>query len=207
MKKIIGLLNFYSFGLLRKLYDWVLSWAESKYSTLALAANAFAESSFFPVPPDVLQIALSVSKPEKSFWYATVAGVFSVLGAIFGYFIGLLLYDTIGKLIIFGLGYESYFEAVGVMYKENAFLAVLGAAFTPIPYKVFTIAAGFWDIGLMPLIVASVVGRFGRFFLVAGLIHLFGVGIKTFIDKYFNVLTIVFFVLVALGYLFIEQII
>jgi membrane protein YqaA with SNARE-associated domain len=205
--KIAKGLNYYSFGLLKRLYDWVLSWAESKYGTMALAVIAFAESSFFPVPPDILQIALSVSKPKKSFWYAFVAGVFSVLGGVFGYLIGLFLYDTIGKGIILSLGYEQYFEMVGQLYKENAFLAILAAAFTPIPYKVFTIAAGFWDVGLFTLIAASIIGRFGRFFIVAVLIRFCGARVKIFIDKYFNWLTLIFFILVVLGYVCIEYLI
>ncbi|MBN2014432.1 MAG: DedA family protein [Candidatus Altiarchaeota archaeon] len=202
--RIVGVLHFCSFGLLRRLYDWVLSWADSKYGSAALAFTAFAESSFFPVPPDILLIALSVSKPEKSFWYAFVAGFFSVLGGIFGYFIGLFLYDVIGRLIIEGLGYEQYFQVVGQLYRDNAFLAILGAAFTPIPYKVFTIAAGFWDVGLFSLVAASFIGRFSRFFVVGVLIRFFGARVKVFIDRYFNWLTLLFFVLVLLGYLCIK---
>lgn len=191
-------------NLLKRLYNWVLSWAESKYSTLALAILAFAESSFFPVPPDVLQIALSLSKPKKSFWYAFVSGLFSVLGGILGYFIGLFLYESVGKLIIEGLGYQQAFLQVGEMYKNNAFLAILAAAFTPIPYKVFTIAAGVWKVGLFPLITASLVGRFARFFIVATLIYIFGERVKTFIDKYFNWLSLALFALILLGYLAIK---
>ena len=93
--RVIQGIHFYSFGILKRLYNWVLSWANSKYSTLALAINSFAESSFFPIPPDVLQIALSVSKPKKSYWYAFVSGIFSVLGGILGYFIGLFLYESV----------------------------------------------------------------------------------------------------------------
>jgi len=205
--KIVKGLHFYSFGLLRKLYNWVLSWANSKYSTLALAVNAFAESSFFPIPPDVLQISLSVSRPKKSYWYALIAGIFSVIGGIFGYLIGFFLFESIGKLIITNLGYEHYFQVVGQLYRDNAFLVILGSAFTPIPYKVFTIAAGFWSVGLFPLIVASTIGRFGRFFIVATLIYFFGERIKIFIDKYFNWLSILFFILVVLGFLTIKYLI
>jgi len=205
--KIVKGLHFYSFGLLRKLYNWVLSWANSKYSTLALAVNAFAESSFFPIPPDVLQISLSVSRPKKSYRYALIAGIFSVIGGIFGYLIGFFLFESIGKLIITNLGYEHYFQVVGQLYRDNAFLVILGSAFTPIPYKVFTIAAGFWSVGLFPLIVASTIGRFGRFFIVATLIYFFGERIKIFIDKYFNWLSILFFILVVLGFLTIKYLI
>jgi len=186
---------------LKRLYNWVLSWAHSKYSTVALAILAFAESSFFPVPPDVLQIALSLSKPKKSFFYAFISGAFSVLGGILGYFIGLMLYESVGKIIIESLGYQQAFLQVGEMYKNNAFLAILAAAFTPIPYKVFTIAAGVWKVGLLPLMMASLVGRFARFFIVATLIYIFGEKVKTFIDKYFNLLSLALFILIVLGYL------
>jgi membrane protein YqaA with SNARE-associated domain len=198
--RVISGFHFYSFGLLRRLYDWVLSWEKSKYGTAALAANAFAESAFFPIPPDVLQIALSVAKPKRSFWYALVSSVFSVLGGILGYAIGFFLFESVGQLIINTLGYQDYFNIVGGLYKENAFLAILGAAFTPIPYKVFTIAAGFWSVGLFPLILASIVGRSARFFIVATLIYFFGARVKVFIERYFNWLSLLFFVLIVLGF-------
>ena len=191
-------------GWFRRLYDWVLSWAHKKYGTVALAILAFAESSFFPIPPDVLQIALSISRPKRSFWYAFIASLFSVLGGIFGYYVGFLLFDSIGQLIIISLGYETQFAAVGLLYKENAFLAILAAAFTPIPYKVFTIAAGFWDVGLTPLIFASILGRSGRFFIEGTLIYFFGAKMKEFLDKYFGAVTILAFVLVVIGFFIIK---
>lgn len=199
-----GVFYLYTFGLLRKLYDWVLSWAHKKYSSTALFILAFAESSFFPIPPDTLQIALSVSKPKKSFFYALLSSIGSVLGGILGYFIGLFLFDTIGSFIINTLGYQAQFNAVGNLYKSYAFLAILVSAFTPIPYKVFTIAAGFWQVGLLPLITASIVGRSARFFIVATLIYFFGPKIKDFIDKYFNLLTIVFIILLVGGFIAIK---
>lgn len=205
LKKIKGI-HLYTFGLLRKIYDWVLSWAHRKYSSFALFLLAFSESSFFPVPPDVLQIALSVSKPKKSYFYALISSVGSVLGGILGYFIGFFLFDAIGSLIINTLGYQAQFEVVGNLYKSYAFLAILVSAFTPIPYKVFTIAAGFWQVGLMPLILASVIGRSARFFLVGTLIYFFGPKIKDFIDKYFNILTLVVFVLVIGGFIILKYV-
>lgn len=199
--------HLYTFGLLKKLYNWVLSWAHRKYSSVALFVLAFSESSFFPVPPDVLQIALSVSRPKKSFYYALISSIGSVLGGILGYFIGLFLFDTIGSFIINTLGYKAQFDAVGDLYKSYAFLAILVSAFTPIPYKVFTIAAGFWQVGLLPLIAASAIGRSARFFIVATLIYFFGPKIKEFIDKYFNILTIIFIILLIGGFLIIKYLI
>src|SRR3989338_11441909 len=201
--KIKGI-HLYAFGLIRKLYNWVLSWANSKYASPLLFVLAFAESSFFPIPPDVLQIALSVSKSKKSFFYALISSIGSVLGGIFGYFIGLFLFDTIGLVIINALGYQPQFEIVSNLYKSYAFLAILVAAFTPIPYKVFTIAAGFWNVGLMPLITASIIGRSARFFLVASLFYFFGPKIKGFIEKYFNWLTVIFLMLLIGGFIAIK---
>ena len=204
MRRIIRGIHIYGFGILRKLYDWVLGWADNKYSSVALFFLAVAESSFFPIPPDVLQLALSVSKPKKSFWYALIASVGSVLGGILGYFIGYFLFDTIGSSIINILGYEAQFNRVGELYKSYAFLAILASAFTPIPYKVFTIAAGFWKVGLLPLIIASAIGRSTRFFLVGLLIYFFGPRMKEFIDKYFNYLSVGFFVLIVGGFLILK---
>ncbi len=199
--KIAQGLHFYSFGALKRLYLWVLSWAESKYSTYALAVLAFIESSFFPIPPDVLQIALSIAKPKRSYWYAFIALIFSVLGGILGYFIGTFLFESIGKGIIYSLGYEQQFTQVGELFKANAFIAIVAAALTPIPYKVFTIAAGVWQVGLFPLIAASILGRGLRFFTVATLTYFFGEKVKVFIDKYFNWLSVGLLALVVLGYL------
>lgn len=205
--KFIQGLHFYSFGLLKRLYLWVLSWAESKYSVYALAVLAFTESAFFPIPPDVLQIALSVAKPKRSFWYATITSIFSVLGGIFGYYIGLFLFESVGKFIIASLGYEQYFSMVGELFKANAFMAILAAAFTPIPYKVFTIAAGVWKVGLPVLILASVIGRPARFFLVGALTYFFGERVKLFMERYFNWVTLMVFSLIILGYMAIKYLI
>jgi len=197
----------HTFNWFRKLYDWVLSWAYKKYSSVALFVLAFAESSFFPIPPDILQIALSVSKPKKSFFYALISSIGSVLGGILGYFIGLFLFSSFGSFIINTLGYESQFQAVGNLYASYAFFAILVSAFTPIPYKVFTIAAGVWQVGLLPLITASIIGRSARFFIVAALIYFFGPKIKEFIDRYFNLLTVVFFLLLVGGFFLVKYLI
>lgn len=205
--RLIQGLHFYSFGLLKRLYLWVLSWAESKYSIHALAVLAFIESSFFPIPPDVLQISLSISKPKRSYWYAFITLCFSVLGGILGYFIGLWLFESVGQTIIHSLGYESYFAQVGEWYKANAFMAIFAAALTPIPYKVFTIAAGVWQVGLFPLIAASIMGRGLRFFLVATLTYFLGERVKLFIDKYFNWISVGLLMLVIAGYLGVKYLI
>lgn len=191
-------------SLLRRLYRWTEQWADSPYGTWALAALAFAESSFFPVPPDVLLIGLSVAMPRRALWYAFVCSVASVLGGVAGWWIGLEAYDLVGRPIIETLGYESEFELVRGYYQGNAFLSILAAAFTPIPYKVFTIAAGVFDVPLSTLVGASVLGRSGRFFLVAGTIFLFGPTVKRWLDRYLEVATVGLLVLAVLGVLAIK---
>ena len=200
LEKIVGW-HVYTFGKLRQLYNWVLSWGNSKYGILALFLFAFIESSFFPIPPDVLLMALCLSQPSKAFWYAFVTTVGSVLGGLFGYFIGYALYETIGKLIIAALGYQAAFESVGKLFAENAFLAIFGAAFTPIPYKVFTIAAGVWGIPLPIFVLASLLGRAGRFFAVSALLYFAGPKLKNFIDEYFNIVTFAAFLLLIGGFI------
>ncbi len=189
-------------GLLKSLYQWVLHWAETPYGTPALFLLSFAESSFFPIPPDVLQIALSVSKPRRSFFYAMISGLGSVAGAVLGWFIGFGLWVSVGGFFIQyvpGCSQENI-DYVGNLYSDNAFLAILGAAFTPIPFKVFTITAGIFNISLVVLLAASFFGRFARFLAVAACIFYFGPSVKELLDKYFGIVTLLFFVLLVGGF-------
>ncbi len=189
---------------IRKLYDWVLHWAETPYGSLALILLAFAESSFFPVPPDVLLIALAISIPRRSFFYAFECSVSSVVGGMLGYFIGAALMDVIGWKIIDFYNLRALFEQLFQKFNDYNFWAVLIAAITPIPYKVFTIAAGAANATFWVFMVASIIGRSFRFFAVGTLIYLFGERIKNFIDKYFNWLSIVFVVLLIGGFLLVK---
>ena len=177
--------------MLRKLYVKILRWAEHKYSVYVLAGVSFLEASVFPVPPDPILLTICLSKPKRSLWYAFVCSFFSVLGAVLGYFIGLTLWSAVDGFFFTYLFSEQSFIYVKRLYHENSFLAILTAAFTPIPYKVFTIAAGVFKINLSDLIIASAIGRSARFFIEGGLFYLFGPSIKTFIDRYFNLLTII----------------
>lgn len=189
---------------MRRLYDWTIQWAEKPHSTWALFILAFCESSFFPIPPDVLLIALAVSLPNKSFKYALVCSVGSILGGCFGYFIGYQFFEYVGRPIINFYHITDVFDAVSEKYRSNAFASIAVAGFTPIPYKVFTIAAGVCKINIFTLILASALSRTARFFLVAGLFYLFGPKIKTFIEKYFNILSIVFVILLISGFVAIK---
>lgn len=218
---------------LRRLYDWVLHWANTPHGTIALFILAFSESSFFPVPPDVLLIALVFSRRDKAFFYATVCTVGSVLGGMFGYYLGHEFFGVVNQIVAFvvgkglwyGVAHEgarivkeagftfyaypagspftsdtSVFLRVKALYDQNAFMAVFTAAFTPIPYKVFTIAGGYFGIPFSTLVSASILGRAGRIFLVSIMLWWFGPPVKKFVEKYFDLLSIVFVVLIVLGF-------
>ena len=186
--------------MLKRCYNWVMRWSDSPYSTPALFFIAFAESSFFPIPPDVLLIALAISASRRSLFYSLVCSVGSVVGGMLGYLIGLEFYEHLGHRIIDFYGVSEQFDYVGGRYQENAFLAVVIAGFTPLPYKVFTIAAGLFRIPFLEFVAGSAVGRSGRFILVGGLIRIFGPSIKTFIDRYLNILSILFVILLVVGF-------
>jgi len=192
--------------ILKRLYDWVLSWADSEYGTLALFLVAFSESSFFVVPPDVLLIALAVSRPERAFYYASVSTVGSVIGGMFGYIIGLKVMETVGIPILSFYDIMDKFEYVAATYNQYDAWAVGIAGFTPIPYKLFTIAAGATKINFLIFSFASLISRGARFFIVGGLIFLFGARIKDFIEKYFNLLSIVFVILLVGGFIVVKLI-
>ena len=188
-------------NLLRRLYLWVLGWADSRYGPAALAVISFAESSFFPIPPDVLQIALSVSKPRRSFVYAAISAAASVAGGVLGWAIGAFAWAMTQHLFmewVPGVSPES-FEYVRGLYLDNAFLAIFTAAFTPIPYKVFTLASGVFGVPLPILIAASALGRSGRFFLVATCIFVAGPGVKRLLDRYLELATLLLLALFLLG--------
>jgi len=192
--------------IIKKLYDWVLHWANTPYAVPALFMLAFAESSFFPVPPDVLLIALAISIPKKSFKYATICMAGSVLGGVLGYGIGLHGYEMVGKPIVDFYHGQEIMNMIKLQYDQHGFLGILIAAITPIPYKVFTIASGVFEFDFWSFFAASVLGRSTRFFVVAGLIWKFGPPIKDFIDKYFNILCGVFMVLLIGGFLIIKYV-
>ena len=190
----------------KKLYNWVLSWAESPYSTYALFFLAFAESSFFPIPPDVLLIALAISKPTKAFRYAGVCTIGSLMGGVVGYMIGFYGYEAIGQPIVELYNGQEIMLSIKEKYDMMGFWGVLIAAITPIPYKVFTISAGFFSFSFSEFILASIIGRSFRFFAVALLIWKFGPPIKSFIDRYFNLLAVLFVVLLVLGFVLIKYV-
>ena len=199
--------------MVKRLYDWVLSWGNSKWGALALFVLAFAESSFFPIPPDVLLIALCLGAVNRSFRFALICLVGSILGAAGGYAIGYYLWqNTAGEYTALANWFfahvfteESFLQVKG-LYDEYDFWFVFTAGFTPLPYKLITISGGLFKIDLVMFFVASIVSRGLRFFLIAGLIWKFGAPIKTFIDKYFNLLAILFTVLLIGGFFLIAKV-
>lgn len=183
----------------RRLYDWTLHWSRTPYALWALFVLAFVESSFFPIPPDVLLIAMAMAAPKRSLRFALICTAGSVLGGCFGYAIGSTCFELIGQPVIRFYHVETEFARVSAGFQKNAFLLIFTAAFTPIPYKVFTIAGGVCHIGIPVLLAGSALGRGMRFFAVAGLFMFFGAPIKRFIDKYFNLLTVAFVIVGVLG--------
>jgi membrane protein YqaA with SNARE-associated domain len=172
--------------MLRRLYDWTLSLAARPSAPYALAAVSFSESSFFPVPPDVMLVPMMLARPDKAWFYATICTISSVLGGILGYMIGLVLYDSIGAWLfqIYGLaeGAETFRHA----YAEYGHWVILLKGLTPIPYKLVTITSGFANYHLGWFILLSILTRGARFFLVALLMSQFGPRIKSIIDNNFN---------------------
>jgi membrane protein YqaA with SNARE-associated domain len=190
----------------RRLYDWVLHWAHTPYGMPALVLLTFAESSFFPIPPDPLLVALCIAAPRRSLVFAAAATAASVLGGMAGYWIGAggwQLAQDFFFTYVPGVSPEA-FGSVQALYDRWDFWAIFLAGLTPIPYKVFTLSAGVFRINFPIFIVASVLSRGLRFFVVAALIHRYGAPISDFIDRHFNRLTIAFGALIVLGFVVIE---
>jgi membrane protein YqaA with SNARE-associated domain len=200
---------------IRNMYDWVLSWAEKPSARYVLFLLAFAESSFFPIPPDVLLIPLVLGYRKKWFKLALTVTIGSALGGVFGYFIGHVLwysgaeYSGLAKFFFDKIpGFsQAMFESMQDKYHAYGWWIVFTAGFTPIPYKIFTISSGAFNFSIPGFLVASVVSRGARFFLVAFLIYWFGEPIKSFIDKYFNLLALAFTVLLIGGFILIKSVI
>ncbi len=185
----------------RHLYDWVLSFAHRKHAGTALFALSFAESSFFPIPPDVLLGPMCLGNRKKALWFATITTIASVLGAYLGYVIGYGLWEAMGQVFydyVPGFTAEK-FKTVEQWYDKWGVWVLFAAAFTPIPFKVFTIAGGVFNQPLVLFGVVSMIGRGLRFYGVAVVFWWIGPKALPFIDKYFNLLCIVFMVLMIGG--------
>jgi len=202
-------------NIIRKMYDWVLGWAEKPSAQLALFLLAFAESSFFPVPPDILLIPLVLGFRKKWFRLALIVTIGSSLGGMFGYIIGHWLwwngpqqYSGLAQFFFNNIpGFtEQVFSNMKIQYDLHGFWIVFTAGFTPIPYKIFTISSGAFNLNVVTFMFASVVSRGARFFLVAFLIRKFGEPIKKFIDNYFNWLALAATLLLIGGFILVKKV-
>jgi len=169
--------------MLRRLYDWCLGAANKPQASWWLGAVSFAESSFFPVPPDIMLIPMSLARPDRAYHYALVCTLTSVAGGLLGYLIGAWLYDSVGQWVIQTYGYGDKIEALREAYRDYGVWIILLKGLTPIPYKVVTIAAGIAAFNLPMFIVLSVVTRGARFFLLAFLLNRYGAQARAIIEK------------------------
>ncbi len=190
--------------MLRRLYDWTLSLAQGRYALWALAAIAFVESSFFPIPPDILMIPLILAQPKRAFWIATVCTVASVLGGLLGYYIGWGLFETVGKPILDFYGKAAAFDSFAERFNQYGAWAVLIAGVTPFPFKVVTIASGATGLSLPIFILSAIVARALRFFLVAALLWKYGAPIRDFIERRLGLVFTVFCVLLVGGFIVVK---
>jgi membrane protein YqaA with SNARE-associated domain len=186
--------------MMRRVYDWMMRMAASSRAPWALGLISFIESSFFPIPPDVMLIPMIMSRREKAWWYATVATVTSVLGGMLGYAIGYYFYEAIGLPILNFYGKEHALDAFIQFVHEYGVEAVIIKGMTPIPFKVVTIAAGVAKMDLLSFIGASIIARAMRFYLVAALLYFFGEPIRDFIERRLTLVTTVFVVVLVGGF-------
>ena len=194
----------------RRLYDWVIHWARTPYGIWALFVLSLAESSFFPVPPDVLLAPLTLGARKKWLKFALSCSVASVIGGVLGYLIGMFGWGAIGQWVFDHMAWTGLtpenFTKFQNWYDKYDYWIVFGCGFTPLPYKVCTITAGIADIDFMAFMIASTIGRSARFMLVAGLFGRYGDSIKPFVDKYFNWLSLAFMILLVGGFVVLKYI-
>ncbi|QBX36479.1 DedA family protein [Brevundimonas sp. S30B] len=182
--------------MLRKMYDWVFSLARHRHATKSLAAISFAESSFFPIPPDVMLAPMVLARPDRAYFYATVCTIASVLGGLLGYAIGHFL-EPVGMSLLALMGKADTFETSKALFQEHGAWVILIKGLTPIPYKLITIAAGIFSFSLPLFIVLSVITRGARFFLVAFVLKTFGPAMLEVIEKRLAFWTILFVVVLV----------
>ncbi len=187
--------------MLRKLYDKTMALAGHPHAERWLAVVSFTEASFFPIPPDVMMLPMILAERRRAWRIALITSLASIAGAFLGYAIGHFFYESIGLPILELYGHVEKFAEFQALYNEWGFWIVFAAGFTPIPFKVMTIASGVTGMALLPFGIAALAGRSLRFFLVAGLLYLFGPPIRVFIERYLGLLTLAFCVLLIGGFL------
>jgi membrane protein YqaA with SNARE-associated domain len=186
--------------MLKTTYDWMMRCAGHKNAPAALAAVSFAESSFFPIPPDVMLIPMILAQRAKAWFYATLATISSVAGGMLGYAIGYFIFEFIGEPILAFYGYGAKFAEAKQMFNDWGLWILIAKGWTPFPYKILTISAGAFHMPLLPFLIASIVARAMRFYLVAALLYWFGEPIRDFIEKRLSLVTTVFVVLLVGGF-------
>ena len=192
--------------MIKAAYNWTIKLSATRYALWALAIVAFAESSFFPIPPDILLIPLIIAKPKNAYLIAFIAMVASVFGGGLGYYIGLKLYETVGIIIINFYHAQQLFLDFQTQFNKYGAAAVLFAGVTPFPYKIITISSGIAGMPIYQFFIFSIIARGARFFIIAILLRLYGEPIRNFIERHLNLLFIVFMVLLVLGFLLIKVI-
>ena len=191
----------------RRMYDWTVQLAEKPYALWALAFVSFAESSFFPIPPDVILAPMAMARPERAWRYAAVCTVASVLGGMAGYLIGSMLFDTVGLWMLNLYGYGAKIEAVKAFYAEWGAYFILVKGLTPIPFKVVTIVSGAMDFNFPLFVLLASVTRGARFFLIAGLFNRFGTPMKAFIERNLAAVALGSVAVIVLGFVIIGRLI
>ncbi|MEO0412927.1 MAG: YqaA family protein [Pseudomonadota bacterium] len=186
--------------MLKRLYDWTLSLAVHRRAPQWLAGVSFIESSFFPIPPDVMLLPMCLAKPRRALFYAAICTLASIAGALLGYAIGAVFFDVIGQHVLAFYGYEEKFIEFQSVFEEHGWLMVAVFGLTFLPFKVITIASGLAGLPLAPFLLASFGSRAVRFFTVAGLLRVFGAPIAAFIEKRFNLVVSVFTLLLVGGF-------
>ena len=185
-----------------QLYDACLRWAKHKYATAYLSILTFAESVFFPIPPDVMLAPMVLSRPDKAWYLATITSISSVIGGIVGYLLGAYLYDPVVLPFIEMMNYQAKFETIVGYFNEYGIWIVFMAGFTPIPYKLFTVSAGMLAMAFWPFVIASTIGRGMRFFLVAGILYFGGEKMEHKLRQYVDFLgwLVVLLIMTFVGY-------
>lgn len=200
-------MKIFIFRIWESLRLWTLKWSHSRHMAAALFFIAFIEASFFPIPPDILLVAILLINSERWWFYVGLTSIGSVLGAVLGYVIGFGFYEIIGYRIVEIYNLQEAVNFVGEKFSEHVFLTVFTAAFTPIPFKLITISAGLFKVSLWQMVLAAIIGRAMRYFAVAYIVKLFGEKVKNLVIKYFNIISLSFvifiiFVFIAINVLF-----